>query len=134
MGYKMIIKNGQHLIDPEWDTDVRWGKLDVIRKTVLKKYGFAKSFCWTKVSSREGTNLCTCNNCTNRPGKSQSDVRSNELDNDPTEDDSSSDDKCHGAMDNDELNISYHNQDYDLLKLMNLLSDEEDNGDDQKAI
>ena len=42
----------------------------------------------------------------------------------------SSDDEYQGAVDNDEIDISYYNQDEDLLKLMNLLSDEEENGDD----
>ena len=30
MEWKMIVKDGQNVLDPEWDTDVGRGKLDVL--------------------------------------------------------------------------------------------------------
>lgn len=42
----------------------------------------------------------------------------------------SSDDEYHNAIDDDKIHISNHNQDDELLELNDLLSDEEDNGDD----
>ena len=42
----------------------------------------------------------------------------------------SSDDDYHGAMDNDQLDISDYNQDDHPLELIDLLSDEEDDGGD----
>ena len=50
--------------------------------------------------------------------------------NDESEDNLSSDDEYHNAIDDDKIHISNHNQDDELLELNDLLSDEEDNGDD----
>ena len=82
----------------------------------MKKYNGTKSSCWTKyVAVREKnvfcTNLWTCNDYTNRPGEFHLDVRSSKLINDESEDNSSSDDEYHNAMDDDKLDIS----DYNLL-------------------
>ena len=59
----------------EWDTYVSRGKLDVIRQTVFRKYNCAKSCCrikscCCKVKNALCKNLCTCNDCTDRHGKS----------------------------------------------------------------
>lgn len=101
---------------------------------MLKKCGCAKSCCRTKVFSCKGeytffTNLCTCNDCKNRHCKFQSDVRSNELIINQCGEDSSSDDECHDVMGNDEIDISDENKNGNLLELMDLVNDDEDDGD-----
>ena len=126
----MIVKDGRHILAPEWDTDVTQGKLDVTRKTVLNKSGCAKTCRRTKVWSSKGknafcTNLSACKDYTNRVSKSQSHVRSDKIINDQIGDDSSL--GVSWAKENDELDISDCN-----LELMDLLSDE-DNGDDVKV-
>ena len=74
------------------------------------------------------------NDCTNRPNKSKLDERSNKLINHETEDNSSSHDKYHDTMENDELDISDYNQDDDHLELMDFLSEEGDEDDFEEDI
>ena len=58
----------------------------------------------------------------------------NELINNQSENDSSSDDKYHDAMGNDQLGFSDYNQDDDPLELKDLLSNEEDYGYDIEEV
>ena len=65
-------KDGNHVLCPEWDTADSHGNLEHIRQTVLKKCGFVKSKCITsrckcKESGSYCTNLCTCQECENKP-------------------------------------------------------------------
>ena len=102
-----------------------------MKNTAVQSLVVKREYVSYKRKNEFYTNLCrTCNDCTNRPGESQSEERSDELINNESEDDSSSDDEYHGAMDNDELDISDYNQDDDLLELTDLLSDKEGDEDD----
>lgn len=79
------------------------------------------------------TNLCTCNDCRNRSGQSQSDVRSDELVKDESEDNSYSGDErtmMQWTMMNLIFVIIIRMMIFYLLELIDVLSDEEDDGDD----
>ena len=89
------------------DTNVSRGKLDVIiRQTILKNCGCAMSCCQTKLYNCKGeiafcTILRTCKDSRNISGESQSDLHSEKLIKDESEDYSPSDDEYHDAVDND---------------------------------
>ena len=102
-----VCNRKKNVLPTEWDTDVSRGKLDVIiRQTILKNFGCAISCCQTKLYDCKGgipicTILRTCNDSRNISGESQSDLHSDKLIKDESEDYSPSDDEYHDAMDND---------------------------------
>ena len=126
---------------PQWDTSDSVNRLDRIRQSILKKCGCAKSRCVTNACSckrntkggRFCTNLCTCNDCANRPGDNKAISEANNESEDEDEDGWEYNDRDgheDGEVDEDDFEDV---DDIDLQELRDLLSEDgEDYEDDEE--
>ena len=146
-GWKPISKGEREILIPRWDTDDSNNNLNLIRQSVLKKCACKKSRCLTnncgcKKNGNHCSNLCTCNDCSNRVGEEN--VESNEKeehdeeeeeveleeewDEEEEEEDEEEDDEEEGYDTADEISSSDDNE---LQEIMDSLC--ENNSEDEEA-